>query len=385
MFRALRTFWERVSEGIQVQELWAQFRSEARASYELYSQEVHWTRAEGESRGKRSRRVAKGLFWAMMMKLSPGRRILLLIALILLVFPGFDLRYGDSEFSMPNFALFGGIALVILLALELADRVTMKRDLQIAREIQGWLMPSAPPSIPGIDIAFATRPANTVAGDYYDAFLRCIVPQPERDVPMTQDNRLLIVVGDVAGKSVPAALLMATLQASLRTLATLPLSLPELVNRLNQYVCAQNAGGRRFITAFLAELDLSTQCLTFVNAGHNWPVLKRASGTIERLEKGGLPLGISAAARYECCNTILTPGDFLLIFTDGVVEAENDREEEYGEARMLGIVHGLVGRTASQALGWLMASVDAFVGRARQHDDITCLLLRTFAPAEPIL
>ena len=187
----------------------------------------------------------------MMMKLSPGRRILLLIALILLVFPGFDIHSENFEFSMPNLAFFGGLALIVLLALELADRVTMKRDLQIAREIQGWLMPSAPPSVPGVDIAFATRPANTVAGDYYDAFVRQIVPHPTPDLLTPQTGeRLLIVVGDVAGKSVPAALLMATLQASLRTLATLPLALPELVDRLNQYVCAQNLGGRRFITAF---------------------------------------------------------------------------------------------------------------------------------------
>jgi serine phosphatase RsbU (regulator of sigma subunit) len=381
MAGSLRIFWQRVSEGIQIQELWAQFRTEARASYELYSQEVAWTRAEGESRGRRVRRVAKGLFWAMMMKLSPGRRILLLFALILLVFPGIDIHSPNFEFSMPNLAFFGGLALVVLLALELADRVTMKRDLQIAREIQGWLMPSAPPVVPGVDIAFATRPANTVAGDYYDAFLRQIVLHPAPDTVAAQNReRLLVVVGDVAGKSVPAALLMATLQASLRTLATLPLSLPELVDRLNQYVCAQNLGGRRFITAFLGELELSTRRLTYVNAGHNWPVLRRVSGSIERLEAGGLPLGISAAAQYECCDTTLGAGDVLLVFTDGVIEAENDKEEEYGEGRMLGIVHGFLGRTAAQALGWLMASVDAFVGSARQHDDITCLVLRTFVP-----
>ena len=384
MAGSLRIFWHRVSEGIQIQELWAQFRTEACASYELYAQEVAWTRAEGESRGRRVRRVAKGLFWAMMMKLSPGRRILLLAALILLVFPGFNIRSENFQFQMPNLAFFGGLALVVLLALELADRVTMKRDLQIAREIQGWLMPSAPPVIPGVDIAFATRPANTVAGDYYDAFLRQVVPHPPPDSLAAQNGkRLLVVVGDVAGKSVPAALLMATLQASLRTLATLPLSLPELVDRLNQYVCAQNLGGRRFITAFLAELELSTRRLTYVNAGHNWPVLRRASGSIERLEAGGLPLGISGAAQYQCCDTTLGPGDVLLVFTDGVIEAENDKEEEYGEGRMLGVVHGLLGRTAAHALGWLMASVDAFVGSARQHDDITCLVLRTFVPNGP--
>ena len=165
----------------------------------------------------------------MVMKLSPGRRVLFVIALVLLAFPGFDFRYNSLEFKMPNLAFFGAVALVILLALELADRVTMKRDLEIAREIQSWLMPAMPPQAPGVDIAFATRPANTVAGDYYDAFFRpnsgeC-VSQP--DTP-PHNAHLLLVVADVAGKSVPAALLMATLQASVRTLAEVSTSLVEL-------------------------------------------------------------------------------------------------------------------------------------------------------------
>jgi phosphoserine phosphatase RsbU/P len=280
---------------------------------------------------------------------------------------------------MRNLAFFGGIALLILLALELADRVTMKRDLEIARDIQSWLMPATPPPVSGIDIAFTTRPANTVAGDYYDAFLRPAVGELNLNPPRfaaERDGRLLLVVADVAGKSVPAALLMATLQASLRTLATLPTSLLELVRRLNQYACAQNLGGRRFTTAFLAELEPTTRRLTFVNAGHNWPVLRRASGAIERLEVGGLPLGISQETRYQCSDTTLAVGDLLLIFTDGLVEAENENEEEYGEARMLGTVHDLFGRSATEVLRRLMASVDAFVGLARQHDDVTCLVLR---------
>jgi hypothetical protein len=365
----LRTFWQRVSDGIAIQQLWAQFHAESRASYEMYAKEVNWTPTEGESQWRRFWRVAQALFWAMMMKLSPGRRVLFLIALVLMLFPGFSLRIGEAEFRMQNLAFFGGIGLTVLLALELSDRVTMKRDLEIAREIQSWLMPAAAPKVPGVDIAFATRPANTVAGDYYDAFFRPAAPE--------QDERLLLVVADVAGKSVPAALLMATLQASLRTLAALPGSLLELVGRLKQYACAQNLGGRRFTTAFLAELEPATGRLIYVNAGHNWPVLRHVSGAIERLETGGLPLGITPGARYECGNTTLTANDLLLIFTDGLVEAENDREDEYGEPRMLGILSG-AGGSAGEVLKQLMSSVDAFVGLARQHDDITCLVLRTF-------
>lgn len=366
---SIRAFWQRISDGIAIQQLWPQFQRETRASYQLYSKEVEWKRAQGESGWKRFWRVAKAMFWAMMMKLSPGRRILFLIALVLLVLNGPDIHYRQIEIQLPNLAFFGGIALLILLALELADRVTMKRDLEIAKDIQSWLMPVQPPRIPGIDIAFATRAANTVAGDYYDAFLRSIAAEDSKD-------RLLIIVADVAGKSVPAALLMATLQASLRTLSVQPTSPLELIEGLNRYACEQNLGRHRFTTAFLAELELATGRLTYVNAGHNWPVLRRGSGVIERLRTGGLPLGIMTNRPYECSQTMLQPGDLLLIFTDGVIEAENDREEEYGETRMLGTISGAPGASAADLIKRLMASVEAFVGLAPQHDDITCLVLR---------
>jgi sigma-B regulation protein RsbU (phosphoserine phosphatase) len=364
-------FWQRVTEGIRMQQLWAQFRADARASYKLYAEDVDWTRTAGESRWRRFWRVVRGLFWAMMMKLSPGRRVLFLVSLLCLFFPGFSMSSGTTEFSTQGFSFFGGAGMLVLLALELSDRVTMKRDLEIAREIQSWLMPTSAPKVPGVDIAFATRPANTVAGDYYDAFFR---PAERGQAP-----RLLLVVADVAGKSIPAALLMATLQASLRTLAALPGSLLELVGRLNDYACAQNLGGTRFTTAFLAELEPATGRMTWINAGHNWPVLRHASGDIERLETGGWPLGISKSARYECGNSILAANDLLLIFTDGLVEAENEREDEYGEPRMLEVLSESGNRTAGDALKRLMSSADVFVGLTRQHDDITCLVLRKYA------
>ncbi len=381
MANPLRTFWRRVSDGIEIQQLWAQFRAESRASYELYSREVQWTPRQGEKRRRRLLRVIRGLFWAMMMKLSPGRRVLFLIALLFLASSSCSFRYEQNEIQTQGLAFLGGVALLVLLALELADRVMMKRDLEIAREIQSWLMPAAPPVVPGVDIAFATRPANTVAGDYYDAFFRPAARDSEPQSPACPE-RLLLVVADVVGKSVPAALLMATLQASLRTLAELPTSLLELVGRLNQYVCAQNVGGLRFTTAFLAEMEPATGRLTYVNAGHNWPVLRRASGAIERLEIGGLPLGIRPHAPYECGITSLAASDLLLIFTDGLAEAEDEKEQEFGEARILEIMNAAFGKSAADVLHQLMASVDAFVGLARPHDDITCMVLRTFNSSE---
>src|SRR4051812_1728921 len=224
MARRLRDFWQRISDGIAIQQLWAQFRADAHSSYQFYSKEVNRDPVDGESRWKRFWRIARGLFWASIMKLSPARRVLLLVALVLLFLPSVRVGHGDRNSDTVQTQSLAGIVLVVLLALELSDRVAMKRDLEIAREIQSWLMPTEAPKVPGVDIAFASRPANTVAGDYFDTFFR-------------PNGRLLIVVADVAGKSIPAALLTATLQASLRTLAALPGTLPELVTRVNRYSC----------------------------------------------------------------------------------------------------------------------------------------------------
>src|SRR3989449_11144709 len=174
--------------------------------------------------------------------MTPPRRVLLLLAFVLLVMSGFELQIGKFEFA-------AAILFLLLLSLELADKVTMKRDLEIAREIQTWLVPSQPPEVPGANIAFATRPQNSVAGDYYDAFY----PNPE------DRERLMVVIADVVGKSVPAALLMATLQASLRTMAGENAALADLVARLNRYACAHSLNGLRFTTAVLSEYNRSEE------------------------------------------------------------------------------------------------------------------------------
>jgi sigma-B regulation protein RsbU (phosphoserine phosphatase) len=252
--------------------------------------------------------------------------------------------------------------------LEIADRVVMKRDLQIAREIQTWLLPGAPPQIPGLAIAYSTCPANTVAGDYYDVF-----PRPGKT---PDENRVIFAVADVAGKSIPAAMLMATFQASLKTLSTTPASLPELVAGMNKYACSNSQGGLRFTTAFLAEYDPARRLFTYINAGHNQPILRRNGGLIERLDIGGLPLGIQADAKYESASVALASGDWLVIFTDGLVEAVNASDEEYGEAEVLVLLENAGSTSPQELLNRLMAGLDLFVGNTAQHDDVTCMLLK---------
>jgi serine phosphatase RsbU (regulator of sigma subunit) len=363
-------FWHRVSEGRNVDDLWSQFTADARSSYGFYGKDVDWEEIKKLPRWKRPFRIAKQFFWALTLKLSPARRVLLVVALVFLVISGVHIGgNGHDNDVQINTEFFSALLLLLLLSLELADKVVMKRDLEIAREIQTWLVPSVPPAIPNADVAFSTRPQNSVAGDYYDAFY------PISDGE--SGGKLLLVMADVAGKSVPAALLMATLQASLRTLASEGLPLPVLADRLNRYAAAHSLGGQRFTTAVLAEYDPATRLLTYVNAGHNAPVIRHSDGGTLRLESGGLPFGIIPDAVFEWSTVELRPDDTLVLFTDGVVEAFNAAGEEYTDSRWLNTVRALPpGQTAQQTLTLLMQSVDAFVGATRQSDDITCLVLR---------
>jgi sigma-B regulation protein RsbU (phosphoserine phosphatase) len=253
-----------------------------------------------------------------------------------------------------------------LLMMEVGDRVVMKRDLQIAKEIQTWLLPARAPEVPGLEIAFATKPANTVAGDYYDVFAR----------PGAEGKSYLIAVADVAGKSVPAAMLMATFQASLKTLSDTPGTLTELVARMNRYACSNSQNGRRFTTAFIAEYEPATRGLTYVNAGHNNPLVLRRSGAVERLDVGGVPLGVMDGAPYASGEVTLEPGDWLAAFTDGVIEAENPGLAEYGEERLLTMLRWGVNLAPRVLLDYLLADVERFEANAPQHDDITCMLLK---------
>jgi phosphoserine phosphatase RsbU/P len=373
MQQRLKDFWQRVSEGLEIRVLWAQFFSEAKESYSLYDREVDWDALKRESRFRRILKTITALFWAMLLKLSPARRIFLLIALVLGVLSLTSNTFvsnGVEVQSHPVSPLLPMAMLIFLLALELADRVIMKRDLEIAREIQHWLVPDTPPRVPGLDLAFSSQPANTVGGDYYDAFPL----DPEQ--PLGKNNPLMLVVADVAGKSVPAALLMATFHASLRSVASPASSLKDIVTRMNRYCCAHNLEGRRFTTAFFAEYDPTTRVLTYIRAGHNDPFLFRASGQFERLDAGDLPLGIDPNAPYVPTEITLTAGDLLLIYSDGLIEAVNEREEEFGEQRVIDTLKTAQRESAEKTLQRLLSNVRAFTGQRRQYDDLTAVVVR---------
>jgi len=353
----------------RVPELSKQFFAEAQAGYHFYTRDLDWERIGHMRRGRRVIFISRAFFRSVLAKLSPARRLFLVASVVFYALGRVSFHPAQGATVDVNFQFLGYLILFALLLLELSDRVTMKRDLEIAREIQSWLVPSAPPPVANAEIAFATRPQNSVAGDYYDAFY----------APAAGGNadRLFVVIADVAGKSVPAALLMATFQASLRTIARQGLSLHQTVLLLNEYASAHSLGGLRFTTAVLAEFEPASRRLVYVNAGHNAPALRRASGAIERLEVGGLPLGIVPTAQYETGTVDLLPGDALVFYTDGVVEALNQRGEEYGEPRWGAAIAALPNVSAQDSLQLLMKGVDEFVGTTVQADDITCLVFRS--------
>jgi phosphoserine phosphatase RsbU/P len=364
--------WDRISEGRRLDELWSQFSADAQASYGFYGKDLDWEHLKTIPAWRRPFRIAKHFFWALVTKMTPARRVLLFVALAMLILSSPKFYVGHGFTFDVNLDAVAALLFLLLLSLELADKVTMKRDLEIAREIQSWLTPSQPPPVAGASIAFYTRPQNSVAGDYYDAFY----PMQDAD----SGGKLFLVIADVAGKSVPAALLMATFQASLHTVAREGVSLQKLVTRLNRYACAHSLDGRRFTTAMLGEYDPATREFTYVNAGHNAPVIRRhnpnGEALIERLPASGVPFGISLDANYEIATAQLAPRDTLILFTDGVVEAFNSKGEEFTDPRWVDAVRRLPDWEAQRSLQFLMQHVDEFVGTTRQSDDITCLVLR---------
>jgi sigma-B regulation protein RsbU (phosphoserine phosphatase) len=263
--------------------------------------------------------------------------------------------------------LLAGFALVnLLVLLEVADRLSLKDDLEIAREIQQSMLPRTAYQAPGVEAFGMTRPANTVGGDFYD-------------IMRLPDDRVLLALGDVAGKGSPAALLMALLLAMMRTLVDLGLEGADLVARLNLQI-AKHAPKSRFITLFVAILDPATGMLSYVNAGQNPPLVRRSNGSYERLTSGGMALGMFAAAAYTTGTVSLALGDVLVMYSDGITEAEDPAERPFDEVGVQGVVDGNDWASPKE-LGWaVFAAVDAHGQERRLVDDLTILVARRLPP-----
>jgi sigma-B regulation protein RsbU (phosphoserine phosphatase) len=253
------------------------------------------------------------------------------------------------------------------LAAEAAQRERVNREMEIAREVQERLFPQEMPVIPGATIAGHCRPALGVGGDYYDVFT-------------LEDGRVGLAIGDVSGKGIAAALLMASLRASLRGVSLdTPKDFAKLMDKVNRLVYEASASNR-YATFFFAAYDPKTRRLDCVNAGHNPPVVLRCSADgkteVLRLEADGPVVGLLPAAPYTEQSVMLAPGDLLLLYTDGISEAMTHADEEWGEERMIASAQLCRDKTADQALKDIFRDVDVFTAGAPQHDDMTVLVLK---------
>jgi sigma-B regulation protein RsbU (phosphoserine phosphatase) len=235
-----------------------------------------------------------------------------------------------------------------------------EREIAEAKAIQEKLLPREIPQMPGYEIASAWQSARLVGGDYFD-----ILPLDAKT--------LGLCIADVAGKGMPAALLMSNLQAAVRGLSSLTIAPNQLCSRLNSIVY-RNTESDRFITFFYAQLEAPTRRLAYVNAGHNAPFVVCSDGTHERLREGGTVLGVFASLEYEMASTQLSPGDRVILFTDGVTEACNPAGEEFGEARLLCLLEDQRSLSADALQKKILAVVTEFSG-GRWQDDATLLVL----------
>lgn len=246
---------------------------------------------------------------------------------------------------------------------EKAERERLERELQLAREIQQTFMPAHSPDLPGWELAFGWHAARQVAGDFYDFF----------ELP---DQRMGLVIADVADKGMPAALFMALTRTLMRAAALEETSPAAALARVNDLLTPDAQGGM-FVTLFYAILSLETGELTYANAGHNRPLLLRSgTGKLEQLAKGAMALGVMEGIRHEERVASLEPGDYVIFYTDGVTEAFSPEGETYEEKRLRAMIHAAAGSSAQEMLEGIDDSVAAFIGDAAPSDDRTTMVLR---------
>ena len=282
------------------------------------------------------------------------------------------LQAGDFAFRIESsgrdeLASLAGAFNEMAAGLEVAQRTALEKErlegeLSLARRIQQRLLPTTPPQVQGLEFAGHSLPARQVGGDYYDYV--CL-----------DDHRILFVMADVSGKGTPAALLMSSVRASLRSMLPTCEDCGQLVRNLNRFI-HESTSLTEFVTLFLGVIDARTGELEYVNAGHEHPFVLKANGELTQLTEGGLVLGAFAEAPYDSHAALLQPGDSLLLYTDGLTDATNAQDEMFGIDRLRTCLHAKRGCAPREVLENLLEATQQFVQSGEAIDDITLLALR---------
>ena len=243
----------------------------------------------------------------------------------------------------------------------LRERDALERELSVAREVQRELLPREAPPIAGLELAGVCRPAIAVGGDYYDYL-------------QDGDGRLGLIIADVSGKGVSAALLMASLQASMRSRFPTADTPGSLAADLNQALYGSSSAAR-YATVFLATFDRETRRLSYTNAGHLPAILIQDEDTA-RCDEGGVPIGMFEGVAYETGARTLAPGDLLALFTDGITEAPAPHGEEFGATRLAELLRAHRGRPLDTVIEIVLDALVQWSGPVDAHDDVTLVLAR---------
>jgi sigma-B regulation protein RsbU (phosphoserine phosphatase) len=294
------------------------------------------------------------------MKLTPARRIMLALALVLLVTGMQRIEIRTSRVDL-RFPFFGSLLLFSVLVLELKDKLTARDELEAGRKVQLALSPSEDPDIPNWDVWLYTQPANDVGGDVID------------HLPLGARSHS-VALGDVAGKALPAALLSVKLQATLRALAPQFSSLADLGSAMNR-ILYRDGLPTRFASLVYLVLDGDSGKVRVLNAGHMPPLLVRGN-SVTPSERGGMVLGIMPEASFTEQHLELEMDDVLVVYSDGVSEAQNEQGDFFGDDRLFDLAKAPSGGT-SRAIGVrILEAVEGFIGHAPQSDDISLMVLR---------
>ena len=272
--------------------------------------------------------------------------------------------FGQEEYDFIN--TLGNLAVVAdenaRMQHAMIEKERMERELAIARDIQVSLLPSEAPRIEGYEIASVFHPCYSVAGDYFD-FL-----------PVS-DHETAIAIGDVSGKSTPAALIMVRLQASLRTLASIEVTDPHItLQKLNRLLCDRQSN--KYVTFFYGVLNHRDHTLHYVNAGHCYPLIVKKNGSVDRLETGGTVLGFFKDIQYRNATYSLDPQDVVILYTDGVSELTNQNEEEFGPHRIIELLQRFHAEPVDSLKEKIIAALEEHGQGQHQGDDITFILLK---------
>ena len=327
---------------------------------EFYLTPEHRQRLAGMSAFRRWVWLAWWLLKSLFLKLTPLRRFMLLVALVLLVSAP-RVTTGNGTSVTVDGQLFGTVLILCLLLLELKDKLLARHELEAGRSVQRALMPERCPPLTGWDVWLYTRPANDVGGDLVD----CLELGP---------GRVAFTLADVAGKALPAALLMAKVQSTLRALATDAPSLSDLAAKTNDILCRDGLPNR-FATLLYFDLRERDGAVRLVNGGHMPPVLV-SNGGYHELQRGDMALGMMPGVSYREQHQDVKPGEMLIAYSDGLTEALNAAGEFYGEDRLRANFGELASVPAKQAGERILASVDAFIGTTRPYDDLSLIVLK---------